>query len=976
MRILVTKLRVKTPIRVFLKCYGCQISIFQVQKRSASFSQSSLVPKKKSSKKGKKSVASINLDSLPQGIIQLEPLALNEDVRTYPKVVQQARTNMQKFENCVLLTRVGGFFEIYFEQADEIGPLLGLKVATKKTNAGPVSMAGFPFFQLDRYLKILIQDFNRNVAIAEEFANDTVGKLKAGGLMHDRRVTRVITKGTLIDEDFMDPFSNSYITAIHPGEPLQKIKKPKDSISDKLRSTILGLAWLDLSTGHFFTQSTNLAALPSVLARISPREIVLDERLKLVKDHEIFNILASDSSYLISYIKDPEIKEISDWAFMLESPVPSRSIKNFTHEEVFAGSTLLQYIETRVQGSDFKLQTPIRQLDLMTIDRNTIKALEIRSTLTDGIVGSLLHTIRHTVTKGGARLLDRWLGSPSTSLDVINSRLDLVKYLIENESLRKNIRSLLIKSHDSHRIIQKFAFGRGNPDDLLALASTIDTTQELLDTLKICSVKDPINSMINRIKIDGPKTLAKRIKGAIDEEGVLIEQRRIEEDTIKMRAIAEEALIAEDSNEELHESDTSSRDILPKTTVKRRKNITSIREHYGDNAGAWIMKPAASPTLKTLHDEFSQLSTERDELEKDLCQRLGAASLTLRFTPGLGHICHVKGKDVNISVQNAKSVGSSKSTRSFHIPEWTKLGLKIEQCVSRMRAEEQVVFQALRMLVAKNIGKLRRNAAVFDEIDVACSSAVLAVEKNWSRPILNLGTKHKVISGRHPTVERSLETEGRSFITNDCFVGDDYRTWLITGPNMGGKSTFLRQNALITILAQVGSYVPASYAEIGIVDQIFSRIGSADNLYRDQSTFMLEMLETAQILKQASSKSFVVMDEIGRGTTPEDGEAVAWACLWHLACVNKCRTLFATHFHALTDRATSEELRSIGLWCTDIEEEGEGQTPNKKGSFRYVHKLREGVNRRSHALKVARLAGVPEVVVQLAQKVLEEKKSA
>ncbi|POS87639.1 hypothetical protein EPUL_000266, partial [Erysiphe pulchra] len=902
MRILVPKLRVKTPIRIFLTYYGGQISVFPVQTRAASLSQSSHVPKKKSTKKGQKSVASINLDSLPQGIIQLEPLALDEDVPTYPKVIQQARTNMQNFENCVLLTRVGGFYEIYFEQAEEIGPLLGLKVATKKTNAGPVSMAGFPFFQLDRYLKILVQDFNRNVAIAEEFANDTVGKLKAGGLMHDRRVTRVITKGTLIDEDFMDPFSNSYIIAIHLGELSHKTQNPEVSISNKLRSTLVGLAWLDLSTGHFFTQSTNLAALPSVLARISPREIVLDERLKLVKDHEFFNILASDSSYLISYIKDPELKQIPEWAFVLESPVSSRSIKNFTHEEVFAGSTLLQYIETRVQGSDFKLQTPIRQLDLMTIDRNTIKALEIRTTLSDSIVGSLLHTIRHTVTKGGARLLDRWLGSPSTSLDVINSRLDLVEYLIENESLRKKIRSLLNKSHDSHRIIQKFAFGRGNPDDLLALASTIDTTQEIVDTLKTCTEINPVNSMILRTKMDGPKILAKRIKAAIDEEGVLIEQRRIEEDTRNLRAIAEAVLIAEDSNEESHEDETQSRDILPKTTVKRRKKITSIREHYCDNGGAWIMRPAASPTLRTLHDEFSQLSTERDELEKDLCERLGAASLTLRFTPGLGHICHVRGKDINISVQNARSVGSSKSTRSFHFPEWTKLGLKIEQCMSRMRAEEQVVFQALREQVAKNIGKLRRNAAVLDELDVACSSAVLAIEMNWTRPILNLGTKHKIISGRHPTVERGLENEGRSFITNDCFVGDNYRTWLITGPNMGGKSTFLRQNALITILAQVGSYVPASYAEVGIVDQIFSRIGSADNLYRDQSTFMLEMLETAQILKQASSKSFVVMDEIGRGTTPEDGEAVAWACLWHLSCVNKCRTLFATHFHGLTDR--------------------------------------------------------------------------
>jgi len=208
-----------------------------------------------------------------------------------------------------------------------------------------------------------------------------------------------------------------------------------------------------------------------------------------------------------------------------------------------------------------------------------------------------------------------------------------------------------------------------------------------------------------------------------------------------------------------------------------------------------------------------------------------------------------------------------------------------------------------------------------------------------------------------------LEVEGRTFTTNDCFVGDSQKIWLVTGPNMAGKSTFLRQNALITILAQVGSYVPASYAELGIVDQIFSRVGSADNLYRDQSTFMVEMLETATILKHATPRSFVVMDEIGRGTTPADGTAVAFACLHHLYHVNKCRTLFATHFHGLADMAREEDMQGVGCYCTDVEENG--------AAFRYVHKLREGVNRQSHALKVARLAGLPEEAIVVARKVLE-----
>ena len=267
---------------------------------------------------------------------------------------------------------------------------------------------------------------------------------------------------------------------------------------------------------------------------------------------------------------------------------------------------------------------------------------------------------------------------------------------------------------------------------------------------------------------------------------------------------------------------------------------------------------------------------------------------------------------------------------------------------TQIRAEEQHLLRELREKVVINLVKLRRNAAVLDELDIACAFATLAEEQGFIRPILNMSKNHKVIGGRHPSVKIGLEEEGRSFVGNDCLVGEKERLWLITGPNMGGKSTFLRQNALISILAQAGSFVPADHAEIGIVDQILTRVGSADNLYKDQSTFMVEMLETALILNQATSRSFVIMDEIGRGTTSEDGIAVAFACLHHLYHHNRCRTLFATHFHVLADLA--RDFPNMACYCTDVAE-------GMDGSFSYVHRLRRGVNRRSHALKVARLAG-------------------
>lgn len=270
------------------------------------------------------------------------------------------------------------------------------------------SQAGFPFFQLDRYLKILVQDFNRYVAIAEEFPNDASGKVKAGGLMHDRRVSRVITPGTLIDENFMDPFSNNYVLAIHANDTLQNSLIDTASRSQALVDPI-GLAWLDLSTGHFLTQSTTMEMLPAFLARIGPREIVLDEDLQVLKDHGIFTILAEDQ-HLITYTNVNKVKTILEWTPMLESPVPSSLADTFTAQEIAAGSTLLQYVKTRLLGEKLKLQPPARQLDVMGIDKNTMRALEIRRTMRDYLFkGSLLHTVRRTVTQGGARLLERWL---------------------------------------------------------------------------------------------------------------------------------------------------------------------------------------------------------------------------------------------------------------------------------------------------------------------------------------------------------------------------------------------------------------------------------------------------------------------------------------------------------------------------------------------------------------------------------------
>ncbi|KLJ11317.1 hypothetical protein EMPG_13412 [Blastomyces silverae] len=927
--------------------------------------------------RGAKRKSSAKLKDLPQGRLEpIEPYApLVNDAPQYPTVILGAKNNMLKFKNCVLLTRVGNFYELYFEQAEEYATLLNLKLAQKKTNAGAVPMAGFPFFQLDRFLKILVQDLNKYVAISEEFANNVVGKAKSGGLQFDRKVARIVTPGTLIDEKFMDPYENNFLLSVYmpTTRPEETETSSPEQHSSILGSQLIGLSWLDLSTGDFFTQQTKAQMLPSALARIGAREIVIDQNVGAKIRQELQAIVGQDQQHLITSFSCPnEMRTLAEWGSIFESPIPLEVASMFTMEETAACNILLEYVQVQTQGVKMKLQAPRRRhLDeSMTIDRNSLRGLEILETARDGLgKGSLLHAVRRTATKSGARLLRDRLTSPSASLHVINERLDLVSKFLEDEDLRQNIILLLKRSFDAQRLVQKFSLGRGDPDDLICLSKAIQASQEIKSVLlrhinkyadKPSDLTSSLRAMLDRLNLDGPETLSQRILAAIDEEGLLQKQRIEDDAAADAAALAQEVILNEGSSEDL--------EAMPKPVRTQRggRQKDSNGTEQADRT-TWIMRRGATKNLQKLHDALDLLQAEKAELTKTLRETAGTENLSLKWTPGLGHIVHMKG--VKASQQSVEALGatrtvsSSKSTRSFYLSSWSHLGARIDDAKFHILSEEQRIFQELREAVILNLVKLRRNAAVLDELDVACSFASLAEEQQMVRPIVNNSRSHKIVGGRHPTVKLGLEEQGRPFVSNDCFIGEQERIWLITGPNMGGKSTFLRQNALITILAQVGSFVPAEHAEIGIVDQIFSRIGAADDLFRDQSTFMVEMLETATILKNSTSRSFVIMDEVGRGTTPEDGTAVGFACLHHLHNVTQCRTLFATHFHVLADMTA--QFEHLGRYCTDVNED-------PSGSFSFVHRLRRGVNRESHALKVARLAGLPESAIDVAKDVLRK----
>ena len=818
------------------------------------------------------------------------------------------------------------------------------------------------------------------------------GKVKSGGLLFERRVARIVTPGTLVDEKFIEATENNFLLAIHGKDT---IEGPSDDASS------VGLAWLDLSTGEMYTQATTLTNLGSDLLRVSPREIVMKQDISTHTRKILTQALEKETATLTHYSKPITLDSVSAWSSRLESPISPSEASMFTEEETSSGSLLLEYVREQLLDSGMKLQPPIRRIesDNMGIDKNTMRGLEIlerAQTSTAGGKGSLLHSIRRTVTKGGARLLRERISSPSTSLKIINQRLNLVESFVICPDLRSRLISLLEQTFDSQRIAQKFALGKGDADDLVSLHRTITAissiTQIFQPFIKVLDepLKGSVLDQLSKLTLESPLQLAQTIAYAIDEDALLAHHLEEMRESAEVVSKAHNILSAAGNEEDaqmiagraksrgikLTQPDKPARvelelDIGSVDFETSNHNVPVVPgdepevESIDNNnlKESWTMRRTASTILGNLHSELDDLIQQKVKLTQTLQENTGANSLSLRWTPGLGHHIHVKGvRDIRNTLERlplARNIGSSKSTRTFYVSDWSKLGTQIDQIRLQIRIEEQRVFQTLRDGVITNLASLRRNAAVLDELDVACAFATLSIERNLTRPILNNTRTHKIISGKHPTVMLGLDEAGRSFVSNDCMVGDAELIWLITGPNMAGKSTFLRQNALISILAQVGSFVPAKHAEIGIVDQIFSRIGSADNLYQDQSTFMIEMLETAHILRQATPRSFVIMDEVGRGTTPEDGIAISYACLHHLYNINKCRTLFATHFHKLCDM--TREWPKLANYCTDVRIDEAGG-----GSFSYVHRLRRGVNRESHALKVAELAGIPSRALRIA----------
>ncbi|KAF8649774.1 hypothetical protein AX16_005540 [Volvariella volvacea WC 439] len=837
--------------------------------------------------------------------------------------------NLDKYPNHILLTRVGQFYESYFKQAIEVSQLLGIKLTSRQWDGQCVEMCGFPLAHLDKHLKTLVLQQRRSVALCEEFSSQLS---YSTAKEFERRVVRVVTPGTLIDETFLNPDQNNYLLSI--GCPVET--NPSE----------VGLAWIDVSTGEFLTKPSTYERLRDDLARISPREVVLDDRLRSQSSHPVFQVLLEEPDLTISYM-DPHSQET---ALQADSPsIPT----TFTPGESCAISLIAAFLKEHLLEHMPTLPLPSRDLGdfKMQIDSHTYKALEIREAMTEGgVKGSLMSAIKRTATKGGSRLLARWLSAPSTSTEEITTRQSIVSHFLGRPHLHSDLVQLLKQLDDCGRIIQKFLTNRGEVLDLLAITRTINLWNMIRERILEENRLDPLG------------------KGGDQEQQWLCVHSLI------LRVQDLSALSSKISNA-LHDESTTEGLELPN---EESEVESKVDRRYGQQQ-TWYIKPEFSKELLKLHSKLQGLLKQREDMERELQSRYSAPSLTLRSTFTHGMLVHLaKAKRDKSVIQHDKkfaSISESNSTHTYFYQPWAQLGAKIVDTSFNIEQLEKAAFASLRTEVVNWAGSLRQNAQVMDELDVILSFASLAAEMGFVKPTITNDVSYRVIDGCHPTVQQGLLLTGRVFTPNTVELTPESNLHIITGPNMAGKSTVLRQTALIAILAQIGSFVPAEEATIGIVDQLFSRVGAKDDLFRDRSTFMVEMVETAEILRRATPRSLVIMDEVGRGTTVKDGLAIAYATLHHLATVNQCRTLFATHFHELVDMVgynlePTERgvFRSVDFYCTDVIE-----TEDER--FAYSYGLKPGVNRDSHGLKVAHLAGMPPAAMEIAKATLDTLKS-
>nr|WP_244442552.1 DNA mismatch repair protein MutS [Azospirillum lipoferum] len=669
----------------------------------------------------------------------------------------------------------------------------------------------------------------------------------------------------------------------------------------------LGLAWLEMSTGELVVQPVERTGLGAALGRLDPQEVLISE--KLSQTPELFELWGEWKSRLTVQPTPRFDSENGKQRLLTQYGVGTLdAFGRFTRAEVAAAGALVGYVELTQKGRVPRLSPPRRVGPgaVMEIDASTARNLELTRTLTGDRRGSLLATIDRTVTGAGARLLCAHLAAPLTDPAAIGRRLDMVEFALAEERLRGDLRQSLRSCPDLERALSRLTLGRGGPRDLAAIRDGLRQAGVIRELLA------------NAMPLpDGLAALDKRL-GAHSELVDQLTQALAPELPLLAR---DGGFIARDYSYALDE--------LVTLRDESRRLIAGLQAKYAEIAGV--------PSLKVKHNNVLGYHIEVTAAHAD-------------------KLMSDKGREVFMHRQTMANAVR------FGTVELSDLERRISEAADKALAVELELFAGLVESVAAKADAIAQAAHALAALDVATSLAELAEERRYSRPLVDDSLAFAIKGGRHPVVEAVLDAaHGGPFVANDCDLAPDNRLWLLTGPNMAGKSTFLRQNALIAVLAQMGSFVPAERAHIGVVDRLYSRVGAADDLARGRSTFMVEMVETAAILNQSGSRALVILDEIGRGTATFDGLSIAWACVEHLHDVNRCRALFATHYHELTMLAS--KLPALSCHTMRIKE--------WQGDVVFLHEVTAGAADRSYGIHVAKLAGLPPAVVGRADEVLK-----
>ncbi|MEP4033456.1 DNA mismatch repair protein MutS [Roseibium polysiphoniae] len=802
----------------------------------------------------------------------------------------------------LLFYRMGDFYELFFDDAEVAARALGITLTKRGKHLGEdIPMCGVPVHAADDYLQKLIS-LGHRVSVCEQTEDPAEAKKRGSKSVVRRDVVRLVTPGTLTEERLLDSSANNFLSAM---TRLRGGSLAGDSV--------YGLAWIDMSTGSFQVAETDDQRLAADLAQISPRELILPDTLLQEAD-------LRQTAEQLGGALSPVPRAFFDSSTAADRLAHYFGVKTldgfgtFSRAELSAAAGILAYVEKTQLGERPPLDPPTREAGAgrMLIDPATRANLELTRTLGGEKQGSLLATIDRTVTGGGSRLLASRLAGPLINPDEISRRHDAVEFFLENEMMREGLRQTLKGAPDMARALSRIALQRGGPRDILSIAQGLTAARAVLDQTGSVSATIPAEVAAARASLDAaPHTLGEELVTAIKEDPPLLKR--------------DGGFVASGYNSDLDE-------------------------------------------LRSLRDESRKVIAR---LQADYSEELGIRSLKIKHNNVLGWFIEAPtAQSEKLTSDPARFIHrqSMAGAMRFTTTELADLESKIASAGERAFAIETEIFERLAGEIVSAGDAIKAAAQGLSILDVSAALAKLAQEDSYIRPQVDDSRAFNIVSGRHPVVEQALRTSGgESFVANDADLGPEGeeqtgRIWLITGPNMAGKSTFLRQNALIAVLAQMGSFVPAASAHIGVVDRLFSRVGAADDLARGRSTFMVEMVETAAILNQSGDRSLVILDEIGRGTATFDGLSIAWATIEHLHEINKSRALFATHYHELT--ALSQKLDRLSNATVQVKE--------WKGEVVFLHEIVPGAADRSYGIQVAKLAGLPSSVVERSKTVLSQ----